>query len=498
MTPARISSGEVRVLRPRSVWKSPHVLRLITLLVLLALAYGVWGWWLEWRVERRLAALRAAGEPVYAEDFDPGMPAAGSNGADDLIRAGNMVEQSEEMQAYDQLTADYAVSLPLTDAEKHAAARAVSANREALRLVEAGLAKPHVRWPGDYRRELSFQLKPWLGGTRSLARLLHADALQAHEAGREVQALARVWQMFRLGRAVDRYPETTAHAVGAGLEDFAARILADMASDLRVGAGEGSTTAAEVRDLIGITLDDQPSRASMLRALRNTRKDDFLRLQELETHVLNGWPRFSRFATRPFVMHCAGTMLRLDAAWIDAFRTSSDLPAAATRAHEVVEATSTNSSDLSQLASLSLSGLERSGQWEYLRLAERRMAAAALAMRLYAVDHGGARPQSLAELVPTYLPCVPADPMTSGGAPLRYVSKGGRPAVYSAGYDAVDDSGNDTARPDRASRYEPGEPVDPFDARDAVTFLVRRPRWFPQEGSRRGTWYGVTPLKAQD
>src|SRR5205823_3135636 len=109
----------------------------------------------------------------------------GTNGADDLIEAGSILERSAEMQAYNVLTKSYVVSLPLSDAEMAAVTRAISANAEAMGLVKSGLRKAVVRWPGYFRRELSFQLKPWLGNARAVATLLQIEALRAHQEGRE-------------------------------------------------------------------------------------------------------------------------------------------------------------------------------------------------------------------------------------------------------------------------------------------------------------------------
>jgi hypothetical protein len=71
---------------------------------------------------------------------------------------------------------------------------------------------------------------------------------------------------------------------------------------------------------------------------------------------------------------------------------------------------------------------------------KRRMAAVALALRLFAIDRG--RPAaSLKELVPDYLLEIPADPLSADGRPLAYANYGGRLVVYSVGTDQQDDAG---------------------------------------------------------
>jgi hypothetical protein len=76
----------------------------------------------------------------------------------------------------------------------------------------------------------------------------------------------------------------------------------------------------------------------------------------------------------------------------------------------------------------------------YLVLADRRMAATALAARLYALEHGRL-PARLEELVQTYLPAVPDDPM-SDGKKIGYVAEEGRARLYSMGENLKDDGGS--------------------------------------------------------
>ena len=73
-------------------------------------------------------------------------------------------------------------------------------------------------------------------------------------------------------------------------------------------------------------------------------------------------------------------------------------------------------------------------------LARRRMAAIALAIRLYEIDHGR-RPGELAELVPDYLDEVPRDPMAPDGATIRYRPQAEVPVLYSVGRNGIDDGG---------------------------------------------------------
>jgi len=97
-------------------------------------------------------------------------------------------------------------------------------------------------------------------------------------------------------------------------------------------------------------------------------------------------------------------------------------------------------SHLAELADLSTimlaNNIQRPLQQFYRNLAQRRMAATLLALRLYALDHDARLPETLTELVPKYLPSVPADPMVADGSPMSYKPHRSPPAIYSAASNA--------------------------------------------------------------
>ena len=95
------------------------------------------------------------------------------------------------------------------------------------------------------------------------------------------------------------------------------------------------------------------------------------------------------------------------------------------------------------MARMLLPAFDRAVLTHYRVLAERRMAAVALAVKWYQSEHDGRSPRMLEELVPKYLPSVPADPFAAGAKPLRYVPDGDRLAVYSLGENGVDNDASE-------------------------------------------------------
>jgi hypothetical protein len=95
--------------------------------------------------------------------------------------------------------------------------------------------------------------------------------------------------------------------------------------------------------------------------------------------------------------------------------------------------------------------VERTVQVLYRALAERRMAATALAIRLYELDNG-TRPEKLTELVPDYLPALPRDPFSAEGNTFRYASD--RTRLFSAGPDRVFGETHSSATPMLESQFD--------------------------------------------
>jgi hypothetical protein len=105
--------------------------------------------------------------------------------------------------------------------------------------------------------------------------------------------------------------------------------------------------------------------------------------------------------------------------------------------------------------------LERAAELTFRAIAERRMAALGLAIRLYEIDHGQ-RPETLDALVPEYLPGLPRDPFAAADRPIGYLRDDPQPRLYSVGANGVDEGG--TYQLDRSGYVD-------SDVADLVFFL---------------------------
>jgi len=105
---------------------------------------------------------------------------------------------------------------------------------------------------------------------------------------------------------------------------------------------------------------------------------------------------------------------------------------------------------------------------------DRRAAAIALAIALYRFDHNGIWPGSLEQLVPTYLPSVPLDPLAGNSQPFKYSGPNAATQrfVYSVGEDGIDNGGSTSPlHPKWNANNGP-----PWGSRDAVYHLTPQPR----------------------
>jgi len=90
---------------------------------------------------------------------------------------------------------------------------------------------------------------------------------------------------------------------------------------------------------------------------------------------------------------------------------------------------------LAPVTALLYPSIERAFQLHLALTTDRRMAATALAIKLYEHDHGR-RPTELQELVPEYLDSIPPP-----GTPLQYRPDGPNPMIYSVSVDGIDSNG---------------------------------------------------------
>ena len=460
---------------PRFWWLKRIIVVSATLLVVLLGVRLWWGWEANRRLQAEIDRIIAAGEPIYPADFDPPEMLPEENAAKlylDAEAALNLTPTQNEF--VNRLAGDYAeIRQRMDDIEP-----IVLANAKAYQLVRQGSELKKFDW-GNRRRSPAINfMVPNLSMHRYLSKVLSVTATYHAERGNYAEALATLLDAFRFADAIDREPYLISHLVALACQSLFVGDVEHLAPTLAVGRvslerDAGSTTGPHrlVSALISELLDERSFRAALIRAMQADR----MIVLDLVQMLVRGnagigslatwgpipqprwWERSLVFPVTPLLELDALVGIRFYSAFVEGAGKPNWPSARAAFPPEPAD-----SSPLERLtrpvSGFILSSVDRVVFQHFRALAESRMAAIALAIRLYEVDHGR-RPEALVELVPEYLPAVPADPLAANGRPIGYLPHAPKPLLYSVGKNGTDDEGGYELRSngtiDRAALDQP-------------------------------------------
>ena len=380
------------------------------------------------------AAIRERGGPVVPADLDAPPLRDSENAAVYLRRAAaGIILTPAQSAAEDNLGTP-----KFSPADRAALRAAVMANAPPLADARVARQVPRAVWTARPRRPLFNVALPDLSPQRRLYDLLRDAAVVDMAAGDSAAALGRVADALRVGEAQMQADFLVNQLVGIGITEGAADMLRRALPDLQIepAASPPARPASrrQVRDLIATLLDDRPITEGMARGWAGER---VLMLDAFDDVASKNW----LFA--PVLRGEAA----LAAAQYDPPQRESAHPtgAALARLAPLNRPAPGSFGFLSDF----LLNFERPVRSAARTIGSCRLAAVALACKLYQADHGGALPPTLAALVPDYLPAVPADPFRPGGGPLGYApdfvetpgAAVASPRVYSVGEDEQDDGG---------------------------------------------------------
>ncbi len=427
--------------------------------ILIVSVFGLRLWW-GWEANRRLQAeidrIVAAGEPIYPEDFDSKQEIPDEqNAARLLIKAAEAIDLSPEEQ---KLLEEFAGEPALVKERLEEVRGIVGGSAEALSLVRRARGMPGADWGVRIRTPALETSLDTLSGQRQLAKVSYLAACLHHADANHHDAMQSVRDILAGSQSLSRQPMLIPQLASWVMAGFALRaletILPEMAIVAEVRAREATrheVIDSQVRLLITELLDEREMRAGMRQAMMCERmyQVDILKTimnGQSTMSALFGWWSGPPPVSLPDVVwrHALGPVLTLDVARV--LRKTTPFVDAA-NAGSFVDVPVAEDFDQSRLrfvlhpfGSFLPASIERSFLLYFRLLAWRRVAATALAVRLYELDHGR-RPTTLAQLVPDYLSHVPEDPFTEGGHLLRYLPDEEHPVVYSIGDDGIDEGG---------------------------------------------------------
>jgi hypothetical protein len=300
-----------------------------------------------------------------------------------------------------------------------------------------------------------------------------------HQMGREKEAIERCRDLLMMSRVMAESEAGAMPHVAKNVSWGAAYMIQQIAIDLKIGDSLAEVSPQDVRRLVAELLDESVMIEARRKAVRWSRASEVDQMRCLgEGIAFKRNPDLSERLvwrlTKPMMMKDGRMVLAHWNQIVSRVDESSDWPTfeklleAGTDQKRQAE----NSPNWHTFARSSMSDYDGPALSHFKASAERRMAAAVLAVRLFAVEQGRL-PRNLDELVPAYLPAVPIDPMGSGGQKLKYLADEKRPIIYSVGTNGTDELGSNVMLP--KARFD-----DNWGREDVVVHLKRQPRVRPR------------------
>lgn len=435
---------------PRFRWLWRSLVGLALLIVGLVALRLAWGLYAEWRLSAKIAEYRAAGEPVYPEDFARPSLADEDNAAVFIRAAAGQTSNPDFPNGLSMIdaTSDPDLLIDYPDAAEHM----VAANGAALvSLASVRMASGCDFGPIDRIGYSPTQFNEDQA-IRRLVQIAAVVSLHAHLSRNDAYAIETMRDAITISNLIHKRggimgyltAMSPMHGVTALLEFILPELLDDS------GTRYMNANNASRRSLIALTSElwnDQREEDSWRYAWQTECARDlmYLRysvagtLENLSPTTVPSW-RGPVFAALFAPQWQLSALRRLKIAeqlswdvnvsdWQRLRRTEDPKPISVGVREIDAWLRSYHADSQKRFVQLHLGDLLR-----------RRFAATAIAIRLYQLDHGR-RPATLAELVPTYLHNVPRDLFAPGDVPIGYIGTGRQPRLYSVGTDGIDHGG---------------------------------------------------------
>lgn len=388
------------------------VITLLAITIPLTLDAMYWG-----RLNSRIQAVKAAGEPIDPEDFRKDPIADSENRCTLLVPLlENIRLTKEESAALDPIMSGFIA----TDEEMQAARKVVLKWVEEDTLRE-GLTRPKVKWPRILPGSVDDN-EPLLTMVRELANLLAADARIQIRTGNNDAAIARLEQLSMLADTVREDATLIGWLVGVGIDALGA--------DIVTSEPGLKPTRENARRLIDRYLETKRRTIQTQAMWRVERSRCVTTLKTMGAGAGFG---------KATIMQIMGNS---SAAYvIDSFSMSSKalIEEDPVERNRLIQQIKSMTPGLTQtFGSLLTGSSERTIEVKPRRQQDLSLAATVLALRAYESDHGRL-PESLDVLVPEYLPFVPEDVISAKREKLRYDPA--RQFVWGCNVDGVDDGG---------------------------------------------------------
>ena len=412
-------------IRRISRWPLDHKLVMLpALLLMMLLLRLLWGVAVHSQLESQLRGLRVRGEPIDPSQITHQIIPDADN-AVPLYRQAlkAMVEGIDSPRNSNLEYPDY---FPRPADWMKLAQASEKAHAPVFALTRAARQRSRAQFDTSPNDDVDLR---YLGDLRNFANTIADSAEYSHLQGNDAEAVERLRDVLHISRTLQADDYLISWLVGVGIEGLACNSTQLIAPDL-------SVRNVNVRPLIEELLDEKPYGEAQKRKLLNER---IRRIHRYTKSAQRDW-LLAPLADRDLIRELSSFEIFLQAADSTNFaeaqvilkRRPDDIQQIRARSYGPYFAYIPRYSRWFDVGNDLAPWFDRS----YRIIAERRLTAVALACQLYRADHGQF-PQSLDQLVPTYLPAIPRDPFFSDGRPIGYAIKthsppqtGPRPVLY--------------------------------------------------------------------
>jgi hypothetical protein len=458
---------------PRYWWLKRIGVASGVLLLLLVAMRLYWGYEANHRLQAEIDRIRAAGQPIYPEDFDPPEVPDDDNAALALQRAVAAITDAPGVNLGIDDVLFSLTDLGIFTERPDDVAAFMAANQPVFDLVRASRSMNGVDWGVRLRSPIinSYTAaSPLHSAQRTLAKFIYIKSLYDLEVGNHAGGVESTRDIVHIANTFARMRFfLVTYLVSVSIHDLATMVVERELP--RLLAAEGGTISSASRDAAARLIVDLLDEQSLRDALRVAYRAEMSQCID----SAGGFPgsRFDAYdyvlwpvSLPPFWAAVAKALFK-PMAQMEALRRLPCYAAAADAAHvanfpvamRTLPKPPTHPAEILDTARMlerwALENrLPRIMQIHFRYIAKRRMAAIALAIRMYELDQGR-RPDALSELVPDYLSNVPLDPFAEDGHVIRYKPAAPRPLLYSVHLDGRDDGGTPTQRKARQdARFE--------------------------------------------
>ncbi len=449
----------------RNGWTKGLLPAAIALVTLITLFYSWTNWWGARKLSAALAVLREKNEPTRFEELlPPPVPDADNVATTPVFQELFVSEKDARLGKLEIPWKKIAGKPEAGESTIHFTARfldpdfkgddqaagelvlkSLAPSAPLLEEVAQAVRRPGVCWPLEYEKSFEMPL-PHLSAMANTSKVLQGRAQAETAANRPDNAFKDVQTLFALARAAGSGGFLISLLVEASILDRTSQVISD-------GLDRRAWTDAQLADLSS-ELSRTDLMARLPDALRGERASFFqIHLKRHPEVLLLVQSSDTGESKNPTALRAAATLwpegwLNEDKAryistiqrYIDAVNHPKELP---TTLADIEAARSGSSAwnkirnPLSYLAMPAILGVAKRITATQTIL---HSLATACAVERYRMAHGRL-PATLEDLVPAFLPSVPADPLT--GEPLHYkISDTGSVLIYGTGWNQKDDAGS--------------------------------------------------------